>query len=299
MSCQKKENAPVQLNDYVLEQNYLSEYRILQLTDIHLTQTSNVSESFKILTSTINASNPDLIVISGDSFFLASAKNVRDFMDFFDSFNIPFAYIYGNHDYQGYYKHGYIQEKLLETKNALFINPPDNVYGDSNYIINLQQDNKTVWQIYLIDSNSYDFYEYTGYDYVHQDQIEWYKKEVELANNVPNVTFLHIPFPEFADAYKGYQEGIYAGFGTNLEGVYSPKYNSGFFKVLKDLGVCKAVAVGHDHINNSTINYQGVYLSYGIKSTREIYHDDSTIGGKVLILNDDKTVSFEEVFYED
>ena len=43
---------------------------------------------------------------------------------------------------------------------------------------------------------------------------------------------------------------------------------------------------GHDHINNSVIDYEGVILGYGVKSTWEIYHDDDILGYCLITLTD-------------
>jgi hypothetical protein len=47
------------------------------------------------------------------------------------------------------------------------------VYGDSNYVLNLTDGSKTLWQLYGIDSNSLQFNGlYYDYDVIHKDEIK-------------------------------------------------------------------------------------------------------------------------------
>ena len=48
-----------------------SEYRILQLSDIHLSQSDNHEEHFALIDRTIKAAKPNLIVLNGDIFTYA------------------------------------------------------------------------------------------------------------------------------------------------------------------------------------------------------------------------------------
>jgi len=84
-------------------------------------------------------------------------------------------------------------------------------------------------QLYFIDSNSYapdnlkdDPLEFTKYDWIHEDQIEWYKNQSITSNS--SIAFFHIPIPEFKKAtiLKG----------SKMEGVCSPLYNSGLFDAI-------------------------------------------------------------------
>lgn len=148
-------------------------------------------------------------------------------------------------------------------------------------------------------------YEMTGrdYDYIKQNQIDWYKWAVkgiaELTGEiVPSSAFFHIPLPEFDYAYSLYEKTITdaegnlfdeeklkelemngaENFGANREAVSCPTYNSGFFEVMYNLGSTKNVVVGHDHVNNSSIVYRGIRLTFALKTGDGCYWDES---GKV------------------
>lgn len=166
-----------------------------------------------------------------------------------------------------------------------------------------------------------------NYDYIKQNQIDWYKWAVkgiaELANNdenntVPSSVLTHIAVPEFAHAYSEYvgtitnddgtvksiaelKELEAAGaenFGQNLDDVYCSRYNSGFFSVIQELKSTKNIIVGHDHINYSSIMYKGVRLTYALKTGDGCswVEDGSVSGGTKLIVNSDGSTVTKHIY---
>lgn len=165
----------------------------------------------------------------------------------------------------------------------------------------------------------------SGYDYVKESQIEWYKWAVNGIANLPNAAknangvvpssvFMHIAVPEFAYAYSEYvktitnadgsiksvaelrtlEENGAVNFGCNFEEVCSPKYNSGFFAAMQDLKSTKNVVVGHDHVNFSSIMYKGIRLTYSLKTGDGCYwvEDGSVSGGtKITVAPSGDTVT--------
>ena len=79
------------------------------------------------------------------------------------------------------------------------------------------------------------------------------------------------------------------------------KYNSGLFDKVVELGSTKAIMFSHDHTYNSRILYKGVYLMYGINSTDRVIRDNNMMGGLVIVVHDDHSLSFEHIYhtYED
>lgn len=76
------------------------------------------------------------------------------------------------------------------------------------------------------------------------------------------------------------------GFGEKRETVCCPSVNSGFFQVIKDLDSTKNVIVGHDHINCYSVLYEGVRLTYGLKTGDRCYANDDLNGGTLLTITD-------------
>lgn len=154
----------------------------------------------------------------------------------------------------------------------------------------------------------------TNYDYIKQSQIDWYEwviKGIEKVNGgvVNSELFFHIPLPEFNIAYALYEKTLpenYNGrdvingnFGLNRENVCSPYYNSGFFDKITALGSTKDIIVGHDHVNNSSIEYEGVRLTYGLKTGNGCYWDESgeVSGCTIIVIDNQGATSTEHKYY--
>lgn len=140
------------------------------------------------------------------------------------------------------------------------------------------------------------------YDYIKQDQIDWYEwavKGIAKINGgkvVQSSAFFHIPLPEFNIAYALYKKtlptnyngrdvvGADKNFGLNRENPCSPYYNSGFFDKMCELGSTKNVVVGHDHVNDSSVVYKGIRLTYALKTGNGCYWDNSgDVSGGTMI----------------
>ena len=235
-------------------------FKILQLTDAHFINSDysdkTVSSDLRLrdewaktaITSVITQSDPDLIVVSGDTTFTldlithivpgTNDDNYEAFKalaKFIDSFDIPWLLCFGNHDEEGsltssiapedaeYTKQvlgAYVQSD--EIKNCLFAEGPANINGVGNYIVNVLNPDKSVnTSLVLFDSGSYlKYYDATldkyfanqrAYEYVHDDQLEWYAAAIRdisaiEGHTVPSIIYQHIPFPEYKtvlDAYVG------------------------------------------------------------------------------------------------
>src|SRR5574344_942515 len=103
------------IDSYKLTMNYKSDFKIMQLTDLHFSVQSDFEKNKTYLTKNITSSNPDLMVLTGDTFMDATKNIVRNVLDFVDSFNIPFAITFGNHDIQGDYDYNFISNYIKST----------------------------------------------------------------------------------------------------------------------------------------------------------------------------------------
>lgn len=293
--------------DYILETPYSKDYRILQLTDIHLANKDDRAKQYDFLNLTITSADADMIVLSGDSFTFADKTVAKELFSFIDGFGVPWTISFGNHDEQCYFPIDWLTDTLNEYgSNCLFKDlQDDDVYGNANFAINLTQKDKVKAQVILFDSNRYNYGDYVGYDYIKDNQVEWYKSIVNYTtkqngSTVPSVVFFHIPLPEFLTAWEEAEKGSSDAkliSGEKNEGVCCPDINTGLFDAMKSLGSTKAVCVGHDHRNNYIINYKGIYLAYGVNSTDRIYYSANMMGGRVIIVKDDGSLEFEDIFH--
>ncbi len=276
---------------------YKEDFKIMQLTDLHFSVQSDFQINKNYLTKNIKKCRPDLIILTGDAFLDCSRSIVDKVLNFINSFNIPFAFTYGNHDLQGDYNYRYINDSLLNLKNSVLKDPTnDDVFGNANYFIDLTDSGATKYRLYIIDSNNYHFtgIKY-GYDVIHDDQLNHIDKIVQEYGKVPSFAFYHIPLYEARDAY----EAIKSGEKLAYKGVNNEKCSVGYkrtdaFERLKNDGVIGHF-YGHDHINYTDIMYEGVTLSYGLKSTHEIYNNEDLLGYKTITLKSDMSYDLSNI----
>ena len=192
-------------------------FTICQLNDIHISMATDLDRQFDYISRLIDSRNlleeesfdkPDILVLNGDTFMEANEAVVTKWFDMLDSLKIPYCFNYGNHDKQGTYSNDFIDNTLIEHKyngiNHFALYPEtqnDEVYGSSNYYVNITDSGNTIFQIYILDSNTYNGFEY---DVIHEDQIEWYEECVRYSNGlskndpikenmIKSLMFFHIP----------------------------------------------------------------------------------------------------------
>ncbi|ARQ06188.1 Phosphodiesterase YaeI [Macrococcoides canis] len=240
-------------------------FKILQLTDLHfgdlLPESSHIDQVTKaLITRLIHTNQPDFIAITGDLIWSKVSNSLttfRDVLAFINSFNIPFAATFGNHDSEGDFSRDVINEILLSQSNFI---EPQSLFNDNDrlcYYTELVVDGHT-HRLYFIDSGDYDKLQVGEYDYITHAQIEWLV-EADKAFIGTSQLFIHIPIPEYATA-----KSLGLAEGHQDEEICCPKLNTGLFSqlLLNGLSV-KAIYCGHDHDNDFTADYCGIKLNYG------------------------------------
>ena len=311
-------NAKPQITDYMLDIQYntLNDYRILQLTDTHIGDKDNTKLHYDFMDLTIKQAKPDLIVVTGDVFTFASRGTAKEFFKWLDGHGINWTLTFGNHDEQCFFSIDWLTGVLNKYGSHCIFKDiqEDKVQGNSNFAINLKDETtKEIFeQLIIMDSNRYNYNGYFGYDYFKQDQIDWYKELVDKTTElnhgfvVPSLMFYHIPLPEVVDAWQAAQADktlILNPTGENMpeaqqnEDPCNPEFNSGFYGVIKEKGSTHGMYFGHDHINNYIINYDGIHFGYGIKATDRVYADDGLLGGRVIVLHNNHSLSYEDIYH--
>lgn len=311
--------------------DYKEDYTICVLNDCHFNYLSDMNREIKYLNSVIYSKaklehpdwvintmvvddkvkefGPDLIILNGDTFMDANKYVAKRIINYLDSLDIPFGFTYGNHDSEGSYGRNYLQSLFNKCENSLNIDLVDDVYGDTNFTVNLMDGNIVKWQIIAMDSNSYSL---IGYDGFHQDQVAWYEEQVKSSNYAPSILFAHIPIAEFEDAWikasleaSGGKETHmispgkdYKGKSTwwMMESVSSAPRQDSLYEKIEELGTrTKGMVVAHDHINNTDFHYDPegdgseIRFIFGTKTTDNIYHDVRMMGCSFYSLNSDET----------
>ena len=283
------------------------DFRILQLGDIHLSQSDLHEEHFAVIDRTIKAAKPNLIELNGDIFTYADKHTVKKFFEFIDSHGILWTYAFGNHDDQGYYSDVYIQRLLGSGSytHCLFKNlEDDDVTGRSNFVLDLRNEaHETLYQVFILDSHNYNF-DVMGYDNIKQDQIDWYERMVNYAKGknggvvVPSSIYMHIALPVFTDNWEQLKPEDFK-IGDMEEGGGSAVQDLGFYNKIKELNSTHSIHVNHDHANDSVLLYEGINFVYGVHSTNRIYTDNNSrkLGGSLMKINKTtKELHFENYY---
>lgn len=307
------------------------EFRILQLTDIHLGgSVSSALKDYKALTACyklIQHTKPDFVIVTGDlvfplgvmSFSFNNTAPVMQFASFMRNLGIPWAFTYGNHDTESL-ANGSVSEmdtlfQALSFKtsgNLLYPYIQPDITGRNNQLIEIRNADGSLNQaLFLLDSNDYIDGVMNQYDYIHDDEVEWYRKQVERLNGeegrlVSSLLFFHMPLQEYRTAYELYEAGsaeVEYFFGVNnekmIDKVCCSEYPSSLFRTAKELGSTKAMFCGHDHYNNLSVAYEGIRLTYGMSidylAMPGIEEDTEQRGGTLITLYRDSSYDISQV----
>lgn len=205
-----------------------------------------------------------------------------------------------------------------ELKYCLFRAGDEKVDGYGNSAILVKNSKGVITQsLFLFDSHSYTDGDYFGamwkYDNIHQNQIEWYKNLVLNFNTqnaeaiekeytteeekndalkkfgtVPSLAFYHIPSEEFKIAWKEYcangrqdtedVKWIYGTAGESGRVICCGIHSDNLFEIMLELGSTKGIFCGHDHLNNFSLDYKGIRLTYDYSIDYLAYYGISKLG---------------------
>ena len=280
------------LEDYVFKMNYHQNFNILQLTDIHWDMNSSTYESKTYMDKLLKETDRhikeaqganakiDLVELTGDMFMLANSYHVSSFVDFFEEKAVEYGFVYtaiwGNHDRHGLYNADWLADEFAKAEHCYYYETNDNLYGRSNFVINLVDGNAVKWQIANLDSGA-SFSEtalspFRDYDYIREDQVDWWLREHAAAGeNVPGIAYYHIPQDENLKLYN--KRSSYKNKFFKLEEFAdngNEEYASNFLDKAKEHNL-KGAFMGHAHNVDWTVDWDGLVVGLGVKTGVELY----------------------------
>lgn len=317
--------------------------KILQLTDIHIgggiTSLKKDKMALNAVAAMITAEKPDLVVITGDLVYpvpfqsgtINNGISTDMVITMLEKLGVYYTVCFGNHDSEMYsdYTRDKIADKYADPdlKYSLFQKGPEDVDGYGNHVIKVKNSQGIVTSaFFMIDSNSYVNSDSLGlaqtYDNIHENQIAWYKENVlaiDAANKAidpdcpmfPSLCFFHIPLEEYETAWQEYKandnqdtENVKYFAGEYNEGVCKGANSDDFFETALELGSTKGIFCGHDHVNNASIEYKGIRLTYGMSidylAYMGIHKKGAQRGCTVISLSKDGELSVSlENYYQD
>lgn len=314
--------------DKSLRFNKDGSFKIMQFADLQDDEICNEVTKEFIKTSVL-AEKPDLIVLTGDNTAgysckvgikaiddALSKKAVSEFMSIFEEIGIPVAAVFGNHDDDDTKTTKEDLMKMYEEYDCFIgCDAVPELYGCGTYNLPIYaSDSDTVkFNLWMFDSNTYDA-ELGGYDYIHPDQIKWYKDtEAQLTEKnggtpVPSMLFQHIICEEIIDCIESCNaddEGAWK-FGDSYSRIKPELLKAGYFKewpcpstrgslqfeTMRDNGDVLAMFFGHDHNNSFEVSYQGIDIVATPGFTMQSYGNEDK-GARVIELNEKDTSKYE------
>jgi hypothetical protein len=224
--------------------NQTWKFTILQIADIHLGEAEDAywgqeqdRKTWQVLDKMLSLESPDLLVLSGDQVTANNCEsNATEYYrllgEYLSKYGVPWATIFGNHDDMDFEIPGtnltkpakYSRKNLLEVDQSFFLSltqeGPSNVFGTTNYVLDIPMGDRPAAQIYFLDTGGGSLPQA-----IHQSQVEWLEKEFLFSPRLlPAVAFQHIPTQDFILTrmpVRGFMERELVQFGLMLV-LYKP-----------------------------------------------------------------------------
>ena len=310
-----------------------TEIKFLQLTDMQIIDSSQrrtpdrlsageikawAPENFDTqcgnhIRSLVAQTNPDLIFITGGIVYGSFDDNGTVFEWFcrlMDSFEIPWAPVFGNHDNETKKGVEWQCRRFSESKYCLF--EKGMVSGNGNYCVGIATGDELVRVIHMIDSNGSvgsEDPQVIKEPGIYKDQLELiYRNTMQIKKsqnkNIPAFMAFHIPTEEFGEAeinsgYKTSDREFYTigidvaaknnDFGFKYEKCNTLNTGIDFTDMLKKCNI-DAVFAGHCHNICTSILYKDIRWVFGLKTGQYDYHMPGQLGGTLIR---DRGSSFE------
>ncbi len=282
-----------------------------------------------LLTKAVEELTPDLVVYLGDNADGDDEMQMRSVISRIvypvAVKDIPFAVIYGNHDRECAVSLKDQTRLYKEYENCMMFNADDSLTGYGNYNLTVKSSDgeRDVLNLWFIDSNNLaENRELSYYDWVHEDQIEWYKKtasELKEKNGgkvIPALNFQHIPVPEEyellreakphekMDSVPGHGKRSNKNYvlkecveGYMGEGPCPPCVNSGQFAAWKEIGDVMGAFFGHDHMNDFAGYVDGIMLAQCKTAGFRPYTDGCRSGVRLITMDENNIESIDTRMY--
>ncbi len=242
--------------------------KIAQFSDIHWDpQSPNSEKTVQSIEAVLKAERPDVAMLTGDIVTEKPAlEGWKAIVSLFEKAQVPFAVTMGNHDGEVMPKEA-IYQFLNQSKYFIGDRGPSDIHGFGNGVIPVYgaDGQKPKALLYYLDSNDYTTdKDYGMYDWIHFDQIAWYRETSERFTRenggqpLPALAFFHIPVAEYeAIPTNGTILGQAIENGDVLR-----KINSGLFTSLIEMGDVMGTFAGHNHENDFIGIHYKIALAY-------------------------------------
>lgn len=309
-------------------------FRIMQIADTQDTSWTS-PDTINFIRCAVKKAQPDLVVFSGDqlkgygiTFNIGDRKAnpkiaIDNLLKPLDEMNIPFTFVFGNHDHQCAADKKQQLEIYKEHENCLAFNADDTLDGYANHnLLVMGEDGKPKLNVLLIDSLTMSLK--GNCTSVSENQIEWYKNlrdslKEQYGDYVPTILYQHIPVPEIWNLLMevpkkkgvatGYRE--HAGKFFDLNPEYCEINDRSFvwetpstltgndeFEAMNEKGDVFAMFFGHDHNNSFVGEYKGMKMGYTQGCGFNVYGPAEKRGVRIFNFHENDVKNFETTTIE-
>lgn len=305
--------SPLSIPDFIVEVEEGRNPVILQISDTQIIDAAQVRPGeggassyyatnkmeerlFCFMRETINAVQPDLILITGDLVygkFDDNGTSLLALIDVMESFEIPWAPVLGNHDSESRKGVDWQCEQLENAEYCLF--KQRELSGNGNYTVGIAQGGRLTRVFFMMDTNGSgeasaeslaNGHTYNNFVGFKNDQIDWFMEigaQINELSPETKVSFaFHIQLYQFNNAFAKYgfnntdiddnpisidwhpdkEDGDFGYIGANLKGAWDQ--NNAVFRKMLEIGV-DSIYVGHEHNINASVVYNGVRFQFSQK----------------------------------
>ena len=295
------------LVDFVVEVESGRDVVILQLTDTQiidagqartmerlgnknpLTEQGLYTNCYRYIEDAVKKTNPDLIILTGDLIygeFDDSGEVLKGLIAYMESFDIPWAPIFGNHDNESMMGVTWQCEQFEQAENCLF--KRNDLTGNGNYSIGIVQDGELIKTVFMMDSNGCTNAFKDGYGAKNAagealtynagekikteigfgaDQVDWLEESCKLIDaatdgQVGKLIAFHIPISQFATA--AYEAGYQSNFGLDNAELYT---------------IGKDVTAQNGDFGTKGEAFKGIHSEYGLWNILKKYNFEGVFCG--------------------
>ena len=282
---------------------------------------------------------PDFIIMTGDNVFGRfdpDGTAFRALVNKLDSLKTPWAAVYGNHDNESEMGALWQNEQLSNSQYGMFLQGVTD--GNGNYTVGIKQ-NGTVKRVFcMMDTNACELAHEAEANHVTtttgftDDQIAWFKRtlsaikeadatvKVSMAYHVPNYGYMQAKSQYATEESKidthyytlgldiAAKAGDFGSYNVLTSGTFDTfDYvddkvklygGEGLVEIFKNNNV-DSVFCGHEHQVSTSINYEGIRWTFGLKTGIYDIPEWKNLGGTAITLNSETgALSVSHVYFD-
>ncbi len=309
------------ITDSVLKFNEDGKFKIMMFADSQDDENLEATTT-QLMIEALDTYEPDLVVFMGDNTVAGGYENQAKAIEAVVApcveKGVPFTLVFGNHDQEQGVTNEVLLKEYQKYPGCLAYDAVPSLYGCGNHNLPIlaSEGVKIAFNLWFVDSGTTTA-EAGGYDYVREDQINWYKdtaaalKALNGDKLVPALSFQHIIVPEVYDAvgmmklpfkiddfyYNNTSYLPVPNFGAYEGFIFEPPcpshINGGQMAAWLETGDVLGTFYGHDHVNDFTTNYEGIDITTVPTVGCNSYSNNINRGVGLITLDENDLTTYE------